>query len=341
MKNGVWSVEKRFLALEDPKNAEFAQFAGKFFKANKRGSKYFPDLAKAVVKRIVGSDRLVVRGSGKILSATVVYISRSGHLKFFDFDKNEILTTIDRNVHVNRVPEKKLALFDYFPRPDRSLIKTQSGYFRREPLLEAKPLGLLSQVEQLKSVHKIIKVYEEYVEATRCEPDPDLVMTCFKEVAQYLPEAIRAKYLALEKRVSSLAKRYGLVEAHLDFNIANLLINDRVWAVDTEDAGLLLPCLYDLNNLAINEIYEDRDTFIFDQIFGGALNADFRSLMSKAIIGPNKDDDKLSVFMNFFMRESQYVSSQLFGDIDPKRAEWTWNKLERAIPWWGQFSDAH
>lgn len=129
------------------------------------------------------------------------------------------------------------------------------------------------------------------------------------------------------------------MKTHLDFNIANLLYDargeGRIWLLDIESAGLSMPSLFDLINLALNEVYADGDLLILDNLLNGRLQAPFAQAVSAAVTDPAPGDGRTAIFVNFVMRESARATERLFGiSPSPERTLKHWKQFDERISWW-------
>jgi thiamine kinase-like enzyme len=210
---------------------------------------------------------------------------------------------------------------------------------RRENLLSAPPVGSLSHDDQIVAFKAIWTTYSTYVTNHKKPPRPNVIMSSYQEILNLLPEKSRKVLGSHHDQISDLAQRYCLVEAHLDFNIANVLVDDDLWLIDLEDAGLQLPALYDVINFAFNEVYELRDAWMINLMLSPDFQAQRHDMMSVAVIDGRVSDFETALLINFVLRESSLVSSLLLNSSQSdeqarRRVLKNWELFEKAIPSW-------
>ncbi|RKF12372.1 hypothetical protein D6850_18025 [Roseovarius spongiae] len=334
MKNGIWKVNERFVVLVNSKNDHVDSFAEVYLQKSASISKGIKRIVKSIIKNVSGAQYMYVSGGKKMSQASALYISRTGHIKFFDIENSKVLTTTTRKEWDSHNSQMNIALYRYFEKPEARLIETPAGLFRQESFVTAPPLGLLPKDRKMQALHKICRAYTRYIKEHKEPPQPELIMRCYDEVKNHLTPDIQKKYASYHDCVRDVSERYHFIKSHMDFNVANLLFDEKVWLVDLDDAGLSLPCLYDLNNLALNEIFERRDLLILDEFYSGDLRCDFQEAVSAAIVEPRPKDYQVAIFINFFMREARIISDPLLKGVDWNRTNAHWKLLEKNFSWW-------
>lgn len=205
---------------------------------------------------------------------TVVFVSRDGSLKYFDFDARTVLTLMDTHAFDRTMRARSCTLFAYFDTPTQEVQSTSSAAHpcpashcvTRQRMLAGPCLGLLAPAAQVQAVRSICGRYSCYVKSEAGPPDGERVACCLAEVAGCLEPPQRARLLSHESALMEFAHSARTVQSHLDFNVANFMADSgRWWLVDIADANLRLPATYDVNNVLLNEAYEGRPTHLLAQ----------------------------------------------------------------------------
>ncbi|MBB4004822.1 hypothetical protein [Aurantimonas endophytica] len=233
-------------------------------------------------------------------------------MKVFDFARGVILTTTSREEWADFQKAHALKLFHHVPTASSDLWESKEGLFRRDDMLPARPIVLLPTRTQELAYREFIRCYGGYIAAHRKPPRPDIILESYGEFFGVLSDDLRSHLRQWEQKIEDFSSRCAMVEGHLDVNVANLLYDGKIYVVDIADAGLAVPCLYDINNLALNEIYEGRDLSLLRALVSKSYADMLTSTVSGAIADFRSEDIRTSILINVVMRESSYVSKVLF-----------------------------
>jgi hypothetical protein len=266
-----------------------------------------------------------------------MWFARDGSVKSFDFDASEVSTFLSDSLAQRLLTARKLDLFDFFLTPDLVLEEAGAGKcVIREQLFELPCIGLQSMDEQLESVRQVSRTYTRYVLERSLNPDPSRFLSCFDQVAACLNPTDRVRMEAKRREFTEFVQAARLVESHLDFNVANFLGGrDRpLVLLDIGDAGLVLPATYDSNNLLLNEVYRGRSGHLLEAVLRSPEALGYDDLLRATLGRSSPLDFRRSLFANFVLRESPYVSCRLLGDWSPERVRQSWHQFETQIPGW-------
>ena len=110
--------------------------------------------------------------------------------------------------------------------------------------------------------------------------------------------------------------------------------DDNLFLFDIEDAGLRLPVTYDMNNLLLNEVYQDRPASLLIEVLKDEYGTGYSELLQIATGMNSNDQMGTSLFVNYILRESRYVSERLLKHTDADLAQRHWDKLAQYVPGW-------
>jgi len=275
--------------------------------------------------------------SNTIKGSSVVYFARGESVKCFDFDNCEVITIITKETAARLNRARMLPMFEVFPINDFTIdedSKSNRGLcVKREALIDRPCIGNLPRHEQLMALKTICALYAKYHKLHSKPPAYELLAPCFDEVVNCLNPVARAQCLLMKDAYLDFIRITPTIPAHLDFNIGNFLAGDNMLLLDIEDAGLLLPVSFDINNLVLNEVYERRSTHLLLMVMRKPSEIGYESF----IRSENKNISKhmkTSLFANFILRESRYVAEELFKKWDSKAVQHNWDKFAKAIPGW-------
>ncbi len=330
MENGIWRVNNKYSSRVGSKHGDFKNYSQIVERENSSYSKRF----KKILAAALGLNHMFVTGGKKEESASVIYLSRTSELKFFDYQKKRVLTETSNEAWNLYKGKLSLPIFDFFHRPDSSLYHNSVGLFRQDQLAQSPALGILRKDDQIQAVKRIFDIYKHYIEEQKEPPKPEIILHCFHEVAQLLPQNIRSVYLRRQKEVEDLARRYFFVKVHGDFNVANILVDEDIWLLDNDDVGMSAPCMFDLYNLGLNELFENRSTHILRSIGSGELAEALQQVIPVAVEKSKPTDLRATLFVNYFMRESALISGHILGRVSSNRAIRNWNLFNDSFSWW-------
>lgn len=296
---------------------------------------------RARVSRLVEGVLAVSTFSLRTASAngpSVIFKSRSGELKLFDFDRGEVITLISGATSDNLNYAKTLPIFDFFTlNPfviDQSLRSQRNLCIRREALVDVPCMAMTSLPKQIQTMKKICSTYIRYAKNYSMDPVQNIFEDCFDEVAGCLTEDARAQCLIMKDMYLEFVCVTRTVSAHLDFNITNFIDNGNLFLFDIEDSGLRLPVTYDMNNLLLNEVYQDRPSSLLMVVLKDEYGTGYSELLQIATGMKANDQLGISLFVNYILRESRYVSERLLKHYDSDLAQRNWDKLARYVPGW-------
>lgn len=330
MENGLWRVNYKYSLRVGSNHGDFKNYSQIVVDQNPSTLKKLRRLLSAAL----GLNHILIMGRKKYWSASVVYLSRTSELKFFDFQKKRVLTETSNEAWEIYKDKLSLPIFDFFHRPHSSLYCKNGRIFRQDQLVQSPALGTMQKNDQIHAVKRTFDIYKNYIEDQKEPPKPEIILYCFHEVAQLLPQNIRSVYLRRQKEVEELARRYFFVKVHGDFNVANILVEEDIWLLDNDDVGMSAPCMFDLYNLGLNELFADRSTHILRSIDSGELVEELQKIISVAVEEPEPSDLRVALFVNYFMRESSLISDQILGRVSSNRAIRNWNLFNDSFSWW-------
>lgn len=307
LRPGVWHIDDRVLfsaaaATNRLKETLCRDPSGRSGKADAGGRSL-----RRTGLSLLALDRGTVRNGAKSFDGTLVYINRNRQTKIFDFQSGTVLTTTTPDEWARYAQARSLALFDHFSIPKARLIEKEGRLFREEQILDGQPVASLPAAEQTEVFARIIEQYGRYVEQCRKPPRTDIVMQSFRQIRDIVSQPARDVFDRLEGPVTDFAERCGFVEGHLDLNVANVLYDGDLHLLDIDDAGLEVPCLYDINNLALNEIYQNRSGALLRELMGPGLQDSIVDLGRRGIAAFTPADIGISIFVNFFMTHASYL----------------------------------
>ena len=252
------------------------------------------------------------------------------------FFSRTTLITRDISEKLNRA--RTLPLFQVFSTNDFTiedrLGPTHDLCVKREALIDTRCVGNLPPSDQLGAMKAICGSYVKYATLHSHPPQPELFGQFVDEVAHCLLPNDRANCLAMKNAYMDFVAVARTVPAHLDFNVGNFLTGDDPMLLDIEDAGLWLPASYDMNNLLLNEVYLGRETHLLQAVLRDPFATGYDKLL-QVTTGQNAITNiRLSLFANFILRESRYVSSELLQTWDEQQVQRSWDKFTTTILDW-------
>ena len=248
----------------------------------------------------------------KEISATILYQSRAGKLKFFDLEKSLVFSEASQEEWVTRSGILQLPLFDYFEPPQSRFLRLGGQEFIAEGLLSASDLKSLPSEERGRVLEKLNEQYERYVLNEAARPKShEFLLEAFDEVFAKLPPAGQLELESYRDSYFSLIQRTKCVETHLDFNIANLLFDGSFFILDNDDAGFVLPAFYDVVNIACNQIWYWKDTDWFELLLSNEVSPSFISLCESCVDGFHKREVALVFLVHFCLLNSGPVRKKL------------------------------
>jgi hypothetical protein len=168
---------------------------------------------------------------------------------------------------------------------------------------------------------------------------PSLFEDCFDEVTSDLSQEAQAQCLKMKDKYLDFVRTALTLPAHLDFNVANVIDNGDLLLLDIEDAGLRLPVTYDMNNLLLNEAYQDRPTHLLMEVLRNPEGTGYSDLLQTAQVTTNQF--RVSLFVNYILYESRYVSVKLSKPWGSGQAQNHWDNLVRHVPGWPFIETKH
>jgi len=338
IKNGSWHIDDDLFwqSAENKKKVESLFFL--FYQSHKLTDKSWrTQVAKLIFKVLAISLFRVSFGSAK--GPSVIFKSRGGALKLFDFDNYEVITLISGKTADNLNYARALPIFEYFPTNtftiDQSLRLKRNLCIKREPLVDVPCMGMNSIPDQIQIMKKICSTYIEYAKHHAMAPTPNLFEGCLDEVADYLTYDARAQCLMMKDRYLEFIQTAHTLPAHLDLNVANIINNNGdLLVLDIEDAGLHLPITYDMNYLLLIEVYQDRSMHLLEEVLRDECGTGYSDLMQLTTRGKTSSQLGVSFFVNFILHESRYVSVKLLKNWETGQAQRNWEKLARCLPGW-------
>ena len=112
------------------------------------------------------------------------------------------------------------------------------------------------------------------------------------------------------------------------------MVDENIWLLDNDDVGMSAPSMFDLYNLGLNELFENRSTHILRSIDSGELAEALQQIIPIAVEKPEPSDVRVALFVNYFMRESALISGQILGRVSSNRAIKNWNLFNDSFSWW-------
>jgi hypothetical protein len=281
--------------------------------------------------------------TGSVSGPSVIFNSRGGSLKLFDFDSREVITVISGQTADNLTQAMAVPIFDFFSTNaftiDQSFRQERNLCVKREALIDVPCMAMDSVPIQIQSMKKMCTTYIEYARQHASPPAPHLFESCFDEVVQCLTEEARVQCLMMRNQYLAFVHSANTVAAHLDFNVANFINGDCLLLLDIEDAGLRLPLTYDMNNLLLNEAYYDRSMHLLMEVLKDKDTSGYTDLLKLATGVTAKNQLKVSLFVNYILRESRYVSERLIKHWDAHQAQRNWDRLLQHVPGWPFIED--
>jgi hypothetical protein len=269
--------------------------------------------------------------------ATVVWFTRNQSFMYFDFNKMEVITVVSDEIQKKLCNARRLDLFSYFLTPTFVIEQDRHGFHvKREPLYELPCIGLQTWPQQQESVRQITGICVRYTHETSLDPQPSLFEKYFDEVAACIEPPDRAKMETQRKTFNEFVNDARIVESHLDFNVANFLGGGQrpLVLLDIADAGLLLPATYDANNLLLNEVFALRSIHLLLSALDSPERLGYQDLLQKTLGRSSIHDFKSSLFANFVLRESTYVTFPLGVKWSPERIRRSWQIMKNRVIGW-------
>lgn len=337
LKSGTWHIGDGLFwqSAEDKKKVEELFF--RFYLPKQLTTKLWRAQVIRLVERILAVSTFSMR-TGSANGPSVIFKSRGGALKLYDFDNSEVITLISGETADNLNYAKTLSIFDFFTlNPfviDQSLRSKRNLCIRREALVDVPCMAMASLPIQIQTMKKICSTYIGYAQNYAMDPAQNIFEDCFDEVAGRLTDNARAQCLMMRDKYLEFVRVTRTVLAHLDFNITNLIDDGDLFLFDIEDAGLRLPVTYDMVNLLLNEAYQDRPASLLMEVLKDEHGTGYSELFQIATGMISKDQLGTSLFVNYILRESRYVSERLLKNFDADLAQPDWDKLARYIPGW-------
>lgn len=298
-------------------------------------------LARAVDVMIDVSSRRWIGGADR--GPSVVFVSRGGSLKYFDFGAHQVMTLMGADALDRMMRARACPLFGFFDTPVQEVeavseaghASSPSHCITRQRLLAGPCLGMMAPDAQMQAVRSICETYCRYVKAWSGPPAAELVARCLAEVADCLEPGQRAQLLSQKPALMEFAQSACTVQSHLDFNVANFVADSgRWWILDIADAGLRLPATYDVNNILLNEAYQGRSTHLLDAALSSPVGTGHHDVLRATIGRATARDFRVSLLLNAVLRESRHVASALRADWHPSHIPYRWRLLERSIAGW-------
>lgn len=337
LKSGTWHIDDGLFwhSSKDKKKVEKIFF--EFYRPKKWAVRSWRNQVVRLVLRVLTISSFNLR-TNSVNGPSVIFKSRGGELKLFDFDNHEVITLISSETANNLNYAKTLPIFEFFTlNPfviDQSLRPQRNLFIRREELVDAPCMGMGSLPMQIQTMKKICSTYIKYAQKYAEEPAPNLFEGCLDEVADCLIHDARDQCLMMKDNYLEFVRVTRTLSAHLDFNVANFIDDGDLFLFDIEDAGLRLPVTYDMNNLLLNEAYRDRPTNLLMEVLKDEYGTGYSDLLYVATGVKANNQLGVSLFVNYILRESRYVSIRLLKHWDPGHAQQNWDKLARNVPGW-------
>lgn len=337
LKSGTWHIGNRIFwqNAEDKKRVE--QLFFRFYLPQQLATQSWRGQIIRLVERVLAVSTFSLR-TGSANGPSAIFKSRGGALKLFDFDRHEVITLISGETSDNLNYAKTLPIFDFFTlNPfaiDQSLRSQRNLCIRREALVDVPCMAMVSLPIQIQIMKKICSTYIRYAQNHAMDPVQNIFEDCFDEVVGCLTDDARAQCLMMRDKYLEFVCVTRTVSAHLDFNITNFIDDGDLFLFDIEDAGLRLPVTYDMNNLLLNEVYWDRPASLLIEVLKDEFGTGYSELLQIATGMTSKDQLGTSLFVNYILRESRYVSERLLKHTDADLAQRHWDKLAQYVPGW-------
>lgn len=269
--------------------------------------------------------------------ATVIWFTRNRSCMYFDFKNMEVITVVSEEIQSKLIKARHLDLFSYFFTPKFVIGQHRHGVLiKREPLYELPCIGLQTWPQQQESIRQIAGICVRYTHEKSLDPQPSLFEKYFDEVAACMEPPDRAKMETQRTNFLEFVSGARIVESHLDFNVANFLGGGQrpLVLLDIADAGLLLPATYDANNLLLNEVFADRPIHLLLWALDSPERLGYQELLQTTLGRSSIHDFKWSLFTNFVLRESTYVSIPLGVNWSPERVRHSWQIMKNRVIGW-------
>jgi hypothetical protein len=335
LKSGRWHIDGGLLwqNAEDKKRVEKLFFS--FYRPNPlRAGSWRTRLAKLAFRVLTITLFRIKNGLTK--GPSVVFKSRGGALKLFDFDNVAVITLISGETADRLIHARKLSIFEFFATNvftiDQSLRASRNLCVKHEGLIDVPCMAMLSVPMQRQTMKKMCSTYVAYAQRHAMAAAPSLFEDCFDEVTSDLSQEAQAQCLKMKDKYLEFVRTALTLPAHLDFNVANVIDNGDLLLLDIEDAGLRLPVTYDMNNLLLNEAYQDRSTHLLMAVLRNPEGAGYSDLLQTAQVTTNQF--RVSLFVNYILYESRYVSVKLSKPWGSGQAQNHWDNLVRNVPGW-------
>jgi len=337
LKSGTWHIGDGLFwqSAEDKKKLEQIFFS--FYRPKQLATKSWRAKVTRLAERVLAFSALSLR-TESANGPAAIFKSRGGALKLFDFDRREVITLISGETSDNLNYAKTLPIFDFFTlNPfviDQSLRSQRNLCIRREALVDVPCMAMAPLPIQIQILKKICSTYIRYAQNYAMDPVQNIFEDCFDEVAGCLTDDARVQCLMMRDKYLEFVSVTRTVSAHLDFNISNFIDDDNLFLFDIEDAGLRLPVTYDMNNLLLNEVYQDRPASLLIEVLKDEYGTGYSELLQIATGMNSNDQMGTSLFVNYILRESRYVSERLLKHYDPDLAQRHWDKLAQYVQGW-------
>lgn len=337
LKSGTWHIDDGlFWQSSKDKNKVEKIFFG-IYRFKKLAAWSWRTQVASWVLRVLAISPFNLKNNS-VKGPSVIFKSRGGALKLFDFDNHEVISLISIETANNLNEAKMLPIFEFFTlNPffiEQSLRPQRNFCIMREKLVDAPCMGMGSLPMQIQTMKKICSKYTEYAQKYSENPAPNLFEDCLDEVADCLSHDARDRCLMMKDNYLKFVRLTRTLSAHLDFNVANFTDNGDLFLFDIEDAGLRLPVTYDMNNLLLNEVYQDRPRNLLMEVLKDEYGSGFSDLLYVATGMKANNQLRISLFVNYILGESRYVSDRLLKHWDPDHVQRNWDKLARYVPSW-------
>ena len=201
----------------------------------------------------------VIRGR---IYGDVIYISRTEGIKIFDLNNKVIYYNLNQNRNYKDVGGYRF--FDFFSLPKNG--KNPAG-FEWQEYINGSILLKSKKSIQYKSITNIIERYSLYSKGHSIGNSKVQIKEAFDFMVSKASKKNKSTLEGYRENVISLATYYKSVHGHGDFNGANIIMSGgEIYVIDNSSFGVIVPSLYDIVNLGLNEVYEGRSRHIIEFI---------------------------------------------------------------------------
>ena len=303
LSSGRWIMESRFAYNENAKKNFFVKL---FYHIVYKKPSYLSKL----IFLFTGYKTLKIKNYNHI-NASIFYLTREGGFKLFDFEKNKIYTEIDIQKSKLVLNSQISPISSYFEIPKQKIDYINNEQFLIEELIYADNLFKIDDDKKPFVYSELINLYSKYIVECGEYGDLEIATSVFNEVSNkmlslgnYDVEKKRNDYINFIKKVK-------FVEAHLDFNIANVLYDGGFYILDNNALGVKMPGFYDVINIAFNEINYRNEYEWLSILTSRAVMPIFVKMMKKCNKDFQNEDFEMVLFTYSVFQNSTLVTNAL------------------------------